>query len=261
MIYRAKLFIDRYLRARKLGFNFFGARFFKAPGAIKINDKLVNLSLPNEHGVKISFVDIFLDDVYKLELIKNIANKNNIKIKSIVDIGGNCGLFSIFSRIHFPISVIHCYEPNLFLNKYLKKNAFIGLFKYFNEAVGGYRRMVSLNIKSNNSVNSNVLKKKIGSTLQISFDTIYKRIKSNTIDIVKMDCEGSEWEILNKTKIWKNIKFLTMEYHLKKNKYNFNRVTKALDRIGFKLLTKLDKSKKSNYGVVLACNPIHIYKS
>jgi hypothetical protein len=97
--------------------------------------------------------------------------------------------------------------------------------------------------------------------LQISFDTIYKRIKSNTIDIVKMDCEGSEWEILNKTKIWKNIKFLTMEYHLKKNKYNFNRVTKALGRIGFKLLTKIDKSKKSNYGVVLACNPIHIFNS
>ena len=41
---------------------------------------------------------------------------------SIIDIGGNCGLFSIFSRMHFPQSNIHCYEPNLFLNKYLKKN-------------------------------------------------------------------------------------------------------------------------------------------
>lgn len=260
MINRIKLFIDRYIRARNLGINFFGARFFTAPKAIKINDKFINLSLPNEHGVKISFVDIFLDDVYKLELIKNIANKNNIKIKSIVDIGGNCGLFSIFSRIHFPRSIIHCYEPNLFLNKYLKKNAFIGLFKYFNEAVGGYKRMVSLNISINNCVNSNILRKN-GSTLQVSFDTIYKRIKFNTIDIVKIDCEGSEWEILNKTKIWKNIKFLTMEYHLKKNKYNFNRVTKALDRIGFKLLTKIDKSKKLNYGMVLACNPIHIFNS
>ena len=258
MIYRAKLFINRYLRAKNLGINFFGARFFKVPRAIKINDKLAKLNLPNEHGVKISFVDIFLDDVYNLELIKNIANKNNIKIKSIVDIGGNCGLFSIFSRIHFPTSVIHCYEPNVLLNRYLKKNALIGLFKYFNEAVGGYRRMVSLNIQRNNSVNSNI-SKFFGSTLQISFDTIYKRIKSNTICIVKMDCEGSEWEILNKTKIWKNIKFLTMEYHLKTYKHNFNRITKALDKIGFKLLTKIDKSKKSNYGVILAYNPIHVF--
>jgi FkbM family methyltransferase len=260
LIGRIKLFINRYIRARHLAFFFGGARFFAIPSAVKINKKFVNLSVPNEHGVKISFIDIFLDDVYNLELIKNIANKNNLKIKSIIDIGGNCGLFSIFSRMHFPQSNIHCYEPNLFLNKYLKKNSFIGSFKYFNEAVGQYKRLVNLNVQTNNSVNSNILENKKGSTLQISFDTVYKRIKSDIIDIVKMDCEGSEWEILNKTKIWKNIKFLTMEYHLEKNKYNTNRVAKALDKIGFKLLTKLDKSKKVSYGLVLAYNPIYISK-
>jgi hypothetical protein len=65
---------------------------------------------------------------------------------------------------------------------------------------------------------------------------------------------------LEELNIWKNIKFLTMEYHLEKNKYNTNRVAKALDKIGFKLLTKLDKSKKVSYGLVLAYNPIYISK-
>jgi len=113
LLSRIKLFISRFLRARIFGITFFGARYFKIPKFIKFNNKVVKLNLPNEYGIKLTFVEIFLDDVYKLEWIKNFTKKNNIQIKSILDIGGNCGLASMLLRSHFSKSVIHCYEPNL----------------------------------------------------------------------------------------------------------------------------------------------------
>ena len=254
IINRIKFLIKRYIEAKRLGFKFFRAKNFIVPKSIILNDKFINLRLPNEHGVKMSFIDIFLDDVYKLKRIKKFSDKNNIKIKSILDIGGNCGLFSIAAREYFSKSTIHCYEPNLFIKKYLKYNSAAGNFKFFNESVGKNTCMVSLVIKKNNSVLSNIALNKNGSTPQISFNNVLKRFKFNTIDIVKMDCEGSEWEILNDIKTWKKVKFLTMEYHLGKNKYNHDRVVNVLNKIGFNLLSRIERSKKVNFGLILAYN-------
>ena len=72
---RIKLLINRYLKARSFGFLFFAARYFYIPKSIKINNKIINLNLPDEYGVKITFVEIFLDDTYKLGWIKNFAKK------------------------------------------------------------------------------------------------------------------------------------------------------------------------------------------
>ena len=110
---RVKFLFKRYLKARSFGFLFFAARYFYIPKSIKINNKIINLNLPDEYGVKITFVEILLDDTYQLDWIKKFARKKNIDIKSILDIGGNCGLTSMLFRSHFSKSVIHCYEPNL----------------------------------------------------------------------------------------------------------------------------------------------------
>ena len=96
----------------------------------------MDLNLPNEKNMKVIFTEIFLDDTYKLEWIKNFSKKKAIKIKSILDIGGNCGLTSMLSRQYFPESTIHCYEPNIDIEKYLEPNSKIANFKYFLEAVG-----------------------------------------------------------------------------------------------------------------------------
>jgi hypothetical protein len=69
-----------------------------------------------------------------------------------------------------------------------------------------------------------------------------------------MDCEGAEWEILTESNIWKNVRFLTMEYHLDKSN-NYNNIAKAINKIGFTLITNLRKSKELNYGTLLAYNP------
>lgn len=260
IVKRIKILFNRYFYAKLLGFTFYRAKNFNIPKSIILNNKFINLSVPKEHGVKMSFIDIFLDDVYKLKWIKEFSGRNNIKIKSIIDIGGNCGFFSIAARKHFPKSIIYCYEPNLFIKKYLKRNIKFSNVKYFSEAVGKDTRMVSLNSYNKESVLSRISTNKFGLTPQVSFNSVYKRIKSDTIDIVKMDCEGSEWEILKEFRIWKKVKFLTMEYHLGKNKYNHERIIDAINKIGFNIISRIDKSKIVSYGIVLAYNPAYFYK-
>ena len=74
------------------------------------------------------------------------------------------------------------------------------------------------------------------------------------VDIVKMDCEGSELEILENKELWKNIKFITMEYHLGINNFDHNRITKALEKIGFSLISEIINSNQANYGIAVAYN-------
>ncbi len=251
---RIKLLISRLIKSRKFGLFFFSARFFKLPKKIKLSDKMVDLSLPNEKNMKVIFTEIFLDDTYELEWIKNFSKKKGIEIKSILDIGGNCGLTSMLSRWYFPDSIIHCYEPNIEIEKFLSPNSKIANFKYFIEAIGGKEGMVKLNIDSKQSVLSSISSDEAGSTKQISFEKALDRFGKINVDIIKMDCEGSEWDILNKIDLWKNVKFITMEYHLGINNYDHNRIIKALEKIGFKIVSKIVNSQKCNYGIAVAYN-------
>jgi len=251
---RAKLLISRFIKSRKFGLFFFSARFFQVPKQIKLTNNIVDLNLPNEKNMKVIFTEIFLDDTYKLEWIKNFSKKKAIKIKSILDIGGNCGLTSMLSRQYFPESTIHCYEPNIDIEKYLEPNSKIANFKYFLEAVGANTEMVKLNIDNNQSVLSSVSSDKFGTTRQISFEEVLERFEKNKVDIVKMDCEGSEWEILEKVNLWKSVKFITMEYHLGKDNYDHNRIKNVLEKIGFHIVSEIENTRDCNYGIAVAYN-------
>jgi len=251
---RLKLFFNRFFNALKIGNFFFGGRYLKIPKYIKIRGKKINLSLPDEYGVKITFAEIFLDDTYELNWIRKFSKKKKIEIKSILDIGGNCGLTSLKLRSHFPNSLIHCYEPNLDLIKYIEPNSKNGNFKCFFEAIGNHSGKVKLNTENNESVLSSIEVDEKGNINQISIDEAYKRFGLEYIDIVKMDCEGSEWEILSNKEVFQKVKFITMEYHLGTNNYDHNRITNALEKIGFQIVSEIKNTNDCNYGIAVAYN-------
>jgi hypothetical protein len=128
---RLKKWQGRRNRATKLGIEFHRCENFHLPDKININGEPKLLNLPDERGIKSEFIENLLDDCYQLEKLSQ-------PITTILDIGAHAGLFSVAARNIFPHAIIHAYEPNPSLEKYLKNQAQVANFKYFMEAVSFY---------------------------------------------------------------------------------------------------------------------------
>jgi hypothetical protein len=48
---------------------------------------------------------------------------------------------------------------------------------------------------------------------QVTIETLIQRI-GGSVDLLKLDCEGAEWEILKPSRCWAVVRNIRMEYHL-----------------------------------------------
>jgi len=221
----------RYKRAKEFGFLFWRRPSFKIPKQIELNNKTLALKIPAaEKGIKYAFLDIFLDDVYCL---RQLASEN---CRTILDVGANVGFFCLGARNIFPESRICAYEPNKGLANYLDHQIEISNSEVFYEAIGSVEKMISLEF-GEDSVHTRALdtNNNEGNIPQVAFSKVLERMGGH-IDLVKMDCEGGEWEILTDTESWKNVDRLTMEYHLFDDHNDHSDILEALERINFEVL-------------------------
>jgi len=179
--------------ASRLGIRFDRSAYFQVPSSICLNDRIQELNLPDEHGVKVAFIDLLLDDCYGCQTLK----ESGAQIKTVLDIGGNVGLFGLAVRNFFPDAKIHSYEPNRQLEKYLSVQAQSAGFDYFMEAVGLEDDMVSLEVNQD-SVQTRSKQDCEGNIPQIAFSKAIERL-GGKVDFLKIDCEGAEWEIFKDT--------------------------------------------------------------
>jgi hypothetical protein len=63
-----------------------------------------------------------------------------------------------------------------------------------------------------------------------------------------MDCEGAEWEMLEDSDSWKDVRFVSMEYHLRPA-LDHKSIGSALNRCGFGVVKQ---SRTDAYGLVFA---------
>lgn len=241
-----KNIIRRY-NAYHYGYKYQKASTFKIPEYIYNNDmKYTITSIQNDIGTFNAFIDIFLEDCYG---IKSIDNR---KIKKIVDIGSHIGYFSILSRLHFPQAVIHSYEPNPNLQEVLKNNAISFGFDVYNEAVGNAKKNIHL-LYFEDSVKTCVDNSdNIGEIVMIPFSECIERI-GGTVDLLKLDCEGSEWNIFKDVNSFKNVKNITMEYHLI-NGHSMIELNNIFKNNGF--IIKRAKKLGPTWGVLFAVRSI-----
>lgn len=242
---RILAFGRRHIAARTLGVPYSRAADFALPAEIRIGDRRVPIYLPQEHGVRVAFVEILLDDCYGLRPLTR--SKRRIEINRVLDIGANVGLFGLAARLAFPQATIHCYEPNSALEPYLSHQSRIARCGFFLEAVGRETARVCLEIDADESVHSSSHVDPYGSIPQVALRTALDRLGGEA-DLVKMDCEGAEWEILKDAESWQQVRFLTMEYHLGRNK-DHERIDIALAGIGFSIERTI---RSSNFGLVFA---------
>lgn len=166
----------------------------------------------------------------------------------VIDIGGNIGTVSIYLAKKYPFLKIYAFEPvkqnyENFLKNIELNNINKDIIKVFNLAITKDRRDVILTSPFYNSGASNiydnysngiVLNNDI-SIKSITFDDIFANNNISKCKLLKIDCEGAEYEILYSANIenLKNCEYMRAEFHGKKSKQKdlYNHCNKFIKNI------------------------------
>lgn len=200
---------------------------------------------------------IILDQEYEeleINYLLNQIKKN--KILDFIDIGANCGYYSIYIANNIPNVIIHSFEPNedaffkfkktLEINKTLKDKINIHNFGLSNKT--GKLKMQSM-IKHGYSQTGG--SSVVESNSYKNFDVYYADFKigdkvinqnQNTIAI-KIDVEGHEINVLNglENTLVNNKLIIQIEIF----ETNFQKVNNFLTSLGYKIIFKF--KERSNY--------------
>jgi len=140
----------------------------------------------------------------------------------VIDVGGNNGGFSHRILNDYQCNVI-CYEPDPTAYNHLKDSIHSNKFVMVNKAVAGHNGQrlfyCASPMNGGNSLfpGSPEFERLSGASTYLiesmSFDDVIQPFPQ--IDMVKMDCEGSEFEIIRESNIegFKKIRQLSIEFH------------------------------------------------
>ncbi len=205
-----------------------------------------------------TFIEMFIGEPYLKNLPDSIREKNK---PIVIDIGAHIGLFSLYAYAELISPHIYAYEPDPGNFRMLKRNIAINnlsdTIKPFNVAVGdnGILRFFSSSISSMSAareVRNLGMHAGTGKYINVRSISITKILnKFKHIDILKMDCEGSEWKIIEEMSTKRlNISYICMEYHEfsgRKKEY----IGRTLAKKGYKIHLR-DKDNDKSGGILIA---------
>ena len=178
---------------------------------------------------------------------------------TIIDVGGHIGLFMLFCEQFCHKGKIYCFEPasdnyKIFLDN-TKMNNFKNVFP-FNIAVSKQDGKIPLYLNDDTSGHSIFLKN--SNSIQVDSITLQKIFDLNNIEkcnLLKLDCEGSEYEIIDSLpeSYFSMIDKMIIEYHFaEKYPKLLTNLIKKLERTSF----SVDVKKLSgDMGLIFAIKP------
>ncbi|POY41225.1 FkbM family methyltransferase [Flavobacterium alvei] len=190
---------------------------------IKITDSFWYL-----HSLK----ELFIDEVYKFT-----AKSNNPKI---IDCGSNIGLSIIFFKRMYPSAEIIAFEPDNDIYKISEYNLNqfgINDVKLFQKAV--WIKEEPLVFAKKGSLSGHIVRERTENTIEIKTVRL-KDFLSQKIDFLKIDIEGSEYDILKDCgESLKNVDNIFVEYHsFAENPQMIGELLMILKNAGFKVYIK-----------------------
>ncbi len=208
------------------------------------------------------FKEIYIEDVYGVCKFKS-------KDIFIIDIGAHVGIFSLLIAKNSG-AIVLAYEPDIENFKILEKNInenkkFVDV-RPFNLSISNRKGNVKVFKSSNNtgghSIYQTYVDQKYFVSKSITLNQIIKENKIESIDLLKIDCEGAEYEILTKTSktTLKKIKKIILETHEfienRKNFYNYKNIITSLEEAGFKIKIKREifYSDEGLFKIIIAEN-------
>lgn len=126
----------------------------------------------------------------------------------VLDLGANVGIFSLYISNKNKTCKVYSYEASALNYNYLQKNITINnlnIFAYNYAVTAKDKGMVKLHIHPRGSGGNTLYKEASKDSIkyclipQINLDKILKINNLNKIDLLKMDIEGSEYEVLFNT--------------------------------------------------------------
>lgn len=202
------------------------ARWFKMPRRVLAAGKSIPLHYPAEVGVESDFIACFIRNDYGL-------GHRLGRLQTIIDVGANVGFFSIAARGRYPQATIHAYEPNPRVSPFLNANLSSLRIGVYPEAVGSREGFIRL-MDSGPSNQARTCVDQSGEIAMIGFDRLIERI-GGQVDLLKLDCEGAEWDLFELRQCWKHVRNLRMEYHLFHGE-TFQQLEDKLRSLGFVLI-------------------------
>jgi FkbM family methyltransferase len=168
----------------------------------------------------------------------------------IVDIGGNAGYFNMMLFSQIDSAKVIAYEPiaencTLFKANVKRNPMMADKVQVLNLAVTGTPTdeiSIYKEVENDNSVTASVFNdfsKQNQNIIKIKAITLEQIVESNnlqSIDLLKLDCEGSEYPIIYETPkhVWNKIKMIYMEDHpLDDDKRNHQSAVSYLESLGF----------------------------
>lgn len=217
----------------------------------KLSNQEISIALDSEADLSV-FEEVFKDGDYKI-LDEKIKNAKNL----IIDVGAHIGCFAVYAAVSNPKVKILAFEPDERNFKFLKENLKLNRIKNVeakNLAVSSKEEVRTLNLSKDShnhsffDLESKAFEKKVQTT------TLSKILNKNQItDLIKMDCEGAEFEILQnlQPEDFLKIKSIYIEYHEYSSDLNKNSIRSTLEKNGFR--TSLSPSRYDDrFGFILA---------
>lgn len=161
--------------------------------------------------------EVIREDSYGLRTLLR-QMKDPADIKTIIDIGANVGVFSLFARFLFPTARIIAIEPCSDTFELLKTNVNLFDIETYQLALGRHE-MVYLKQRKNNSTVNTFTNVETGAEAvqSVTLEDIFRVGKIEEPYALKIDCEGGEvWLPENKSHnaILSNALYVGMEVHL-----------------------------------------------
>lgn len=237
---------------------FFGIKNFSASLFYALKKKEFTVHLKNGQKFKIrdlmelwTIKETILDDAYLLANF--ISKEKSSSIKNIVDIGGALGDFSIFCAKKYPNSTIYVFEPQNDSCQQVKKNIALNNIPnnqivISNTAISNFENIETFtkNVSTNGLEKGEMVflesDKSDDESIEVNFTNlgIFIEKLNQNIDILKIDCEGGEYNIipLLKNETYKKINLIVMEWHEFYPNQNRMKLFTHLENVGFNVTLK-----------------------
>lgn len=143
------------------------------------------------------YKEIFVDHCYDFPALP-------MRAPVIVDVGANTGLFAIRMKQLYPAASLYCFEPAPANYHELTTNITLSRFANItsiNKGVGGTARQEQLFLHAKNVGGHSLFQQAAGSAASITIDlvdvdSILAMLDGAFCQLLKLDCEGAEYEIL-----------------------------------------------------------------